>query len=184
MAAALVSAALLAAGGCAGEGTGEAAGPGGNGGFQDFQQIQDDIFTPRCALAGCHTAVSRAGDLDLSTAAASRLGLVQIVSSCNAKVRVEPSHTDQSYLLDKVGSGDEPCGSMMPLGAPELSRENIDLIIGWIAAGAPAAGQGNGGGAGNLNTAGTGASSSTSTSTSIPSSSSSTSSTTGTATGE
>lgn len=106
----------------------------------DFQAIQDDIFTPNCGFAGCHDSASRQENLDLSSAAVSRANLVNVLSVCAGKLRVVPDDAAASYLLDKLGAGEEPCGSLMPEVLPPLSQAQIDAIAAWIEAGAPPAG--------------------------------------------
>lgn len=126
--------------GCAGEGQGGFGGNPGPDPALNFAIAQRDIFTPRCALAGCHDAVSRANDLDLSDAATSHAELVNVNSLCADRVRVTPNDTATSYLLAKLGAGnDEPCGSVMPLGFPPLSADEIELLTVWIDGGAPPA---------------------------------------------
>ena len=102
-------------------------------------EIQQSIFTPGCGFAGCHDSFTAAGSLDLSTTAASFDELVDVVSECGTAVRVVPGNPAASYLLDKLGDGASPCGTVMPIGAPELSQSELDQIRSWIQGGAPAA---------------------------------------------
>ena len=54
-------------------------------------------------------------------------------------LRVNPGNPDASYLVQKI-QGNAAVGSRMPAnGPPFLSQAQIDLIRGWIAAGAPQA---------------------------------------------
>ena len=138
-----VMCALICAVGCAGEG-------GGGGGATTtlpsttttlagaptLDEIQASIFTPTCATGGCHDDVTRAAALRLTTAEDSYDDLVDVVSTCAARVRVVPGDPDASYLLHKLGDGPTPCGGLMPSNAPALSADELQDIRDWIEAGA------------------------------------------------
>jgi len=130
---------LVAAGvclaGCAGEG-GPIPPPTTTLPGVDLAQIQTEIFEESCALSGCHSAGSRQGNLDLSSAATSHAELVDVVSECAGKILVVPGDPDASYLLHKVGDGPEPCGTLMPQLLPPLTAGQIQLIRDWIEDGA------------------------------------------------
>jgi hypothetical protein len=100
-------------------------------------QVQP-IFTRDCTSGACHGARNPAQALDLSSAAASYMNLVNVASTqCSMTKRVLPMQPDMSYLMWKLqGSG--PCfsGSQMPKGQP-LSAADQAAIRGWILAGAP-----------------------------------------------
>jgi hypothetical protein len=98
--------------------------------------IQDDIFTPACGFSGCHDSFTAAGDLDLSTAQASFDELVNVVSLCGTAVLVVPGNPNSSYLMDKLGDGATPCGAVMPIGASQLSDNELADIRSWIQDGA------------------------------------------------
>lgn len=100
-------------------------------------QVQP-IFTRDCTSGACHGSRNPAQNLDLSSAAASYMNLVNVASAqCAMTKRVLPSQPDMSYLMWKlVGSGTCFSGSRMPKGAP-LSAADQATIRGWIAAGAP-----------------------------------------------
>lgn len=103
-------------------------------------RIQDEIFTPKCATAGCHIW-GGAAPMPLTDARTSREVLVDVLAANGAaraanKKRVAPGQPDQSFLLHKVtrelqfGQGDP-----MPPASP-LTAAQIDLIRLWIAQGA------------------------------------------------
>ncbi len=104
--------------------------------------IQTSIFTSTCALSGCHNPLTRAGELDLSDAAVSYDELVNVESTCAGRIRVVPSDSVASYLLDKLGDGGTFCGTAMPLVLPPLDETELQLIRDWIDQGAPPAGGG------------------------------------------
>jgi methionine-rich copper-binding protein CopC len=128
----------LAMGGCAGSGEGLdengepiTAGPPAN---SDFQQIQSTIFTPICAV--CHVGANAPQGLRLDAANSYAL-LVNVASAeVPSLLRVNPGNPDASYLVQKI-QGNAAVGGRMPLGGPALSQAQIDLVRGWIAAGAP-----------------------------------------------
>jgi hypothetical protein len=100
----------------------------------DFTQIQDTIFTPICTA--CHIGATAPVGLRLD-AANSRALLVGVASvEVPALLRVSPGNPDASYLVQKI-EGTAAVGGRMPLGGPPLSQAQIDLVRGWIAAGAP-----------------------------------------------
>ncbi len=135
---------VLALAGCtAGSGEGLDAGgrpisgpPAGN---SDFQEIQDTIFTPICTV--CHAGANAPVGLRLD-AANSYAMLVNVASvEAPGTLRVNPGNPGASYLVHKI-EGTAATGARMPAnGPPYLSQAQVDLIRGWIAAGALAAQQ-------------------------------------------
>jgi len=103
----------------------------------DFQQIQDTIFTPICTA--CHIGANAPRGLRLDAANSYAL-LVNVASSeVPGTLRVSPGNPDASYIVQKL-QGTNSVGARMPFGGPYLSQAQIDLVRGWIAAGAlPAA---------------------------------------------
>lgn len=101
-----------------------------------FSCIQQFIFSPTCAIAGCHAAPGAAQGLDLSSGN-SWTGLVGSPSAEAALTRVEPGDPDNSYLIIKL-EGIDPrlVGDRMPQGGPFLSQAEIDVIRRWILDGA------------------------------------------------
>jgi hypothetical protein len=97
-----------------------------------LSSIQQSVFTPACALSGCHGGSSPQENLDLS-AGNSRNGLVNITSTEDGVMkRVEPGNSEQSWLMKKL-NGDGT--SVMPTTG-KLSQATIDTIAAWINAGA------------------------------------------------
>jgi hypothetical protein len=99
----------------------------------DFQQIQDTIFTPICTA--CHIGANAPQGLRLD--AANSFALLVNVSSNEVPgtLRVNPGSPDASYIVQKL-QGTNAVGARMPFGGPYLSQAQIDLVRGWIAAGA------------------------------------------------
>ncbi len=110
---------------------------GGGGNEATFTAVQNQIFTPSCALSGCHSSGSQASGLNLSAGAAYS-NIVNVASNEQPSVdRIEPGEPSDSYLYLKVTGDSSIDGSRMPLGGPALSEDLIDLLRDWIEAGAP-----------------------------------------------
>ena len=102
----------------------------------DFQLIQDTVFTPICAQ--CHIGANAPHGLRLDAANSYAL-LVNVASDeVPNLLRVNPGNPDQSYIVQKI-EGTAAVGARMPLGQAKLPQDKIDLIRGWITAGAPQA---------------------------------------------
>ena len=103
--------------------------------------IQELVFTPACATAGCHDTSTRAAELDLSTAEASFRDLVGVparnaVAAENGWLRVMPGQPELSFLTRKLEAPGVGEGAAMPVGAFELTPFYRDLIAEWIRQGA------------------------------------------------
>jgi hypothetical protein len=112
------------------------------GGAVRLAQIQDEIFTPRCAVPICHDSASQSGALVLETGA-SFDQLVDVEPSTPAArrdgfLRVDPGDPDNSFLVTKVEllTGTIEFGSPMPLVGGRLSDAEIQMIRDWIVQGA------------------------------------------------
>jgi hypothetical protein len=100
-----------------------------------LSQLSADIFTPKCALSGCHGSFPQEG---MSLAAANiAAAIINVPSNQRPNLkRIDPGNPDGSYLLQKVrGTG---ANGQMPLSGAPLSAAQIQLIVDWINAGAPA----------------------------------------------
>lgn len=99
--------------------------------------IQASIFTPSCAVSGCHAGNNPSQRLNLSEGEAFE-DIVGVASREKpALLRVDPGNPDGSYLLHKVEGRADIAGQRMPLGRDPLSTAQIQLIRDWISAGAP-----------------------------------------------
>lgn len=137
--------ALLASGVLAACGGGGGGGGSGNGQPPDapppdsfgpnFSEIQAEVFTPTCAVSGCHTGGAAPQGLQLDES--SSYGLLVGVASTEVPslLRVEPGDPDNSYLIQKL-EGTASVGDQMPLGGPPLPQASIDVIRQWISDGA------------------------------------------------
>lgn len=109
---------------------------GGGGALQPtLASIQANIFTPTCALSGCHTGGSAPLGLRLDKGN-SFASLVDTASQEVASLfRVLPFDPDNSYLIQKV-EGTAAVGARMPLNGFPLDPSEIAIIREWIANGA------------------------------------------------
>jgi methionine-rich copper-binding protein CopC len=136
-----VGIALLAAGCGVGNGVGldENGRPIGEGGggplTATFSSIQDNVFTPNCAISGCHSGATAPHGLRLDKGVSYSL-LVNVPSDEVPSIdRVEPGDPDNSYIIQKL-EGRASVGARMPFGGPYLSQDTIDVIRQWITDGA------------------------------------------------
>lgn len=103
-------------------------------------QIQQEIFTPRCAH--CHAA-GGSGPMPLTAPSTSYSSLVGVdptnsLARQAGKKRVMPGDPSRSFLMDKItGDMEFGEGDRMPQNDHPLSADQIALIRRWIQAGAP-----------------------------------------------
>jgi hypothetical protein len=105
-------------------------------GVMTLEQIQSEVFTPRCAI--CHTGTGNElpFSMNLSSTGASFDALVNVPSEqVSTLLRVHPGNPDDSYLIHKL-EGTQDVGDRMPQGGPFLDPSVIEGIRGWIADGA------------------------------------------------
>jgi hypothetical protein len=99
--------------------------------------VQSQVFTPHCALAGCHTGSGAPFGLDLSSVTASAASVVGVASAEQpAILRVDPGDAANSYLYWKVTANPNISGDPMPLTGGPLSNAQLSLIASWIDGGA------------------------------------------------
>jgi hypothetical protein len=103
----------------------------------DFAFIQDNVFTPSCAVAGCHTGAFPRATLDL-TAGRAHASLVGVASTeYTGWTRVVPGNAPASLLLVQVGGETGPDQGSMPWNQPKLCTPLVDAMRRWVVAGAP-----------------------------------------------
>jgi hypothetical protein len=115
-----------------------------------FDRIQQQVFTPSCALNGCHDSEGLAGDMLLEdgTAYAQTVGVTPDNPTAEAAgldrvYVVDPMTGDPtlSFLYRKITNDLDPgMGERMPLNASSLDASLIEIIRLWILAGAPETG--------------------------------------------
>ena len=127
-------AAGLAASACGSDSSGGVI-PGA--GSATLLDVQTQVFTPRCALSGCHTGTGAPFGLDLSSASASAANLVGVPSAeVPAFFRVEPYDAAGSYLLLKLSADPRILGDPMPASGGPLSAGQLAMVEEWIDEGA------------------------------------------------
>ncbi len=133
----LVAAFIVAA--CGGGGGGDGGG-GGNppppSTFNPvFSEIQTNVFTPTCAVSGCHQGAGAPQGLRLDEANSYGLLVDQPSSQVPSLDRVEPGDPNNSYLVQKL-EGTASVGQRMPLNASALPQSTINIVRQWITDGA------------------------------------------------
>jgi hypothetical protein len=131
----LVSSVMLLAAGCGGDGvvTGPAGPPSGDG--PTLSALQSTIFTPKCAVDGCHTGAAPQQGMDLS-AGRTFVNTVGVdVTELPGYKRVVAGSSADSYLYMKIAADPRIVGEQMPFGGM-LTAAEIDSVRAWIDAGA------------------------------------------------
>ena len=99
--------------------------------------VQTQVFTPRCALSGCHVGAGAPFGLDLSSVATSAASTVGVASSeMPSLMRIDPFDPGQSYLYLKITDDPSILGDPMPASGGPLSSADIALVSDWIDGGA------------------------------------------------
>ena len=111
--------------------------------------IQDKILTPTCATSGCHASASDANYAQhnlILTSGVAYENLVNVspknaAAKAAGMVRVKPGDHANSFLHQKIDCQAPTLhGALMPLGGPNLTLGQIELIKQWIMKGAPKTG--------------------------------------------
>lgn len=98
-----------------------------------LSEIEAEIFVKSCTFSACHKGAAPAGGLGLEGSTHAKL--VDVAAVGTKATLVVPGDPDASYLLEKLTATMPAAGDPMPPGAP-LSSEKIEMIRGWIEAGA------------------------------------------------
>ena len=102
-----------------------------------FQDMQEQVFSPSCAISGCHRGQDAPFGLDLSAGKAYD-HLVNVDSRLETGTkRVLPGNSAQSYLIRTLNGNNAPL--MPPSG--KLNQAVIDSVAAWIDRGAVAGAQ-------------------------------------------
>ena len=100
-----------------------------------LSDVQTQVFTPSCAVSGCHAGAAPSQGMDLSSGAAFSNTVGVTANEVGSLQRINPNDPDNSYLVQKI-EGVQAAGSRMPLGQPALSNELIQLVRDWVTDGA------------------------------------------------
>lgn len=108
----------------------------------EFGSIQDNIFTPSCAIPGCHVGAAAPQGLRLDEGNSFALLVGMPSMQVPEQLRVSPGNPDSSYLILKL-EGTAAVGGRMPLnGPPFLPQATVDVVRQWISDGALSASDG------------------------------------------
>jgi hypothetical protein len=140
----LIAAALVAAAGC--DGTTPAEEPA------TFEDVVEQVLTPKCTFAQCHSTSTAAASLDLTPERACETLVNKPSCLFPDRMRVVPGNPEDSFFFHKLtgqGLDEVPtanCGNdsttttltnlLMPYGASELSDDDLRIVHSWIATGA------------------------------------------------
>jgi hypothetical protein len=102
----------------------------------EFKRDIVPLLKVRCAV--CHLTGDEAFGMALHPGAAYK-SLVNVPSAESPLLRVKPGKPDESYLVHKLEGTQSAVGGkglQMPIDSGPLSRQEIEMIRAWIAAGA------------------------------------------------
>jgi hypothetical protein len=117
----------------------EPGGPGpGPSPLATYTRVQDEVFTPRCALSGCHLGpASLAQEGLVLTSGVAYDNVVMVRANQNASIfRVTPGDPVNSYLWRKITAGQPIIGDRMPQTG-SITEAERRLVTDWILRGAP-----------------------------------------------
>lgn len=100
-----------------------------------FSRVQSEVFTPSCALSGCHSGANPTGSQDLSAGRAYGQ-IVNVRAAQSTRLRIAPGDPEGSYLISKIRGDATISGNRMPLGGT-LPPEKQKLLVDWVRRGAP-----------------------------------------------
>ncbi|MBI1910042.1 MAG: hypothetical protein HYS22_07735 [Deltaproteobacteria bacterium] len=101
--------------------------------------LQTNLFTPTCALSGCHSSSSQSGSLSLAAGESFGSLVGTAANELPSMNRVTANDTTKSYLIHKLEGTQSSAGgsgSRMPLGGSALTEAEIQATKDWINSGA------------------------------------------------
>jgi len=103
-----------------------------------FTRVQQEVFTPRCALSGCHLGpASLAQEGLVFSAGVAYENIVSVRANQNPSIfRVTPGDPANSYLWRKITPGQGIVGDRMPQTG-SITETERQLVTDWIRRGAP-----------------------------------------------
>ena len=108
-----------------------------------LDSLQANLFTPNCAVSGCHSGSSAPLGLSLE-AGNSYANLVSKASVQQpGKLRIQPGDAINSYLVQKVEGANSITGNRMPRDRARLDQSLIDNLKLWINNDAPVSANAN-----------------------------------------
>ena len=127
---------LLAAASCAGDGVVDMGTPPPLNDAPTLSSLQTSIFSPRCALPGCHTSPSPQQGMDLSAGKTYAYTVGVDVTELAGFKRVAPGNAADSYVYMKIAGDPRIAGARMPADGTTLTAAEIQAVGAWIDAGA------------------------------------------------
>jgi hypothetical protein len=103
-----------------------------------FTRVQNEVFTPKCALSGCHlgpASVAQEG-LVLASGFAYENIVMKRANENPSIFRVTPGDPQNSYLWRKITPGQPITGDRMPQTG-SITEAQRQLVTDWILRGAP-----------------------------------------------
>ncbi len=131
----LVVALGIAATGCSGSGGGTAILPA-PGASVRLIDVQAQVFSPRCALSGCHTGTGAQLGLNLSSGSTAATAVEVPSVEVPGLMRVDPYNATDSYLYMKITGDPRIEGDPMPQTGTPLNAADLALVRDWIDQGA------------------------------------------------
>ncbi len=126
----------IAAAACGGDGVVTVGPSPSPPGAPTLSSLQSSIFTPRCALSGCHAGPSPQQGMNLSAG----LMFVNTVNVDSVELsgfkRIAPNNATDSYLYMKISGDPRIFFDRMPQNANPLSAAELESVRLWIEAGA------------------------------------------------
>jgi hypothetical protein len=112
--------------------------PGGPDSTATFTRVQNEVFTQKCALSGCHLGPASAAQEGLVLSGSSAYdNIVNVRANQNFSIfRVTPGDPQSSYLWRKITPGQPITGDRMPQTG-SISEAERRLVTDWILRGAP-----------------------------------------------
>jgi hypothetical protein len=101
-----------------------------------FTRVQNEIFTPTCAMLACHSTLAHQESQVLAPGFAYANTVNVGSNEMPSLVRVKPLDPANSYLYRKI-TGAGITGDRMPQGLAPLTDAQIKLVRDWIRRGAP-----------------------------------------------
>jgi len=103
-----------------------------------FTRVQREVFTPQCAIAGCHAGPASVAQEGMPLGEGLSYGAIVGIRSAQmpSLLRVAPADPANSYLVRKITPGSFISGEPMPQGG-SLTEAERRLVRDWVARGAP-----------------------------------------------
>lgn len=103
-----------------------------------FTRVQREVFTPKCALSGCHPGPASLSQEGLVLSEGSSYDNIVMVraNQITSLFRVAPFDPANSYLVRKITPGSVIVGDKMPQTG-DLTAAERQLVTDWVARGAP-----------------------------------------------